>query len=632
MDTRLLKYYEQELGFLREMGAEFSEAFPKVAARLGMEGLDVLDPYVERLMEGFAFLSARVQLELALQYPTFTQHLLEIVYPHYVAPTPSMIIAQLRPDPTQGGLENGYMLPRGTALRSPLREGDTTACVFTTGNELVLWPLEISEAEYIDGRGELVATGMGEVPDARAAIRLRLRHLTGESLSNLSLDKLLVYLDGEGGQPWRLYEHLAKDGVAIFGRSTNRRADWVMRLGGNLPLGERPIRPMGFSQEERLLPYPGPSFDGYRLFQEYFALPQRFFFIELSHLQAAISRTDESALDIYVLMNESAPGLRETIDRENFRLHVVPAINLFEKRCDRVRVRETDIESHVVPDRTAPMDFEVHHLTRVTGIGSQGEDDVEFRPFYSADDLTAAGESHAAYYAVKRRMRQRSERQRLRGARTSYLGSELYLSLVDRENAPYPKTIEQLAVVAACSNRDLPLILSIGSGRTDFYLPEGGPVAEIRAIVSPTRPRPSLGQGDSAWRLISHLSLNYLSISDSERGSGAAALRELLSIYAPLGDRAMHKQLEGIINVRSRPIVRRLRDQLLTTAVRGVEVEVAFDESFFEGTGVYLLGAVLERFFAKYVALNSFTETVIRSQDRGEITRWRPRSGNRLLI
>ncbi len=626
MDTRLLKHYEDELAFIREMGAEFAVSYPKIAARLGMEGFEVFDPYVERLLEGFAFLSARVQLELSLQYPTFTQHLLEIVYPHYTAPTPSMIVARLTPDADQGGLEKGFLLPRGTKLRSPQREADVTPCLFRTAQDVTLWPLEVSEVEYIDGRGELVAAGLGEPPEARAALRLRLRHLAGDSISSLSLDALTVHFSGGGVEPWRLYENVMRDRVALYARSTDRRADWVERLG------DCPIEPVGFEPEEALLPYPGQSFDGYRLLQEYFAMPQRFFFVRLGGLRRGVARCEGTELDLYILLKETNLELKNAIEPHNFELFATPAINLFEKRCDRVQVREVDIDHHIVPDRTAPLDFEIHHVSRVIGIAGEGEEDIEFRPFYSTDDITAAGDTHTAYYAVKRRMRARSEKQRLKGARTSYLGSEIFLSLVDSANAPFSEKIEQLAVETVCTNRDLPLVLSIGGGQTDFYLPDGGPVTEIRAIVSPTRPRPSLAQGDPAWRIISHLSLSYLSIADGDAPGGAAALRELLGIYSPLGDRAMAKQLEGVVGIGSRPIVRRLKDKVLSTAVRGVEVTVEFDENYFEGTGVYLLGAVLERFFAKYVSLNSFTETVIRSQDRGEIARWTARSGRRLLI
>ena len=624
MDTRLLKHYEDELAFIRGMGAEFAEAYPKIAARLGMEQLEVLDPYVERLLEGFAFLSARVQLELDLQYPVFTQNLLQIVYPHFLAPIPSMMIARLVPDAAQGGLNDGFVLPRGTTLRGRVLEGEQTACHFTTSQDLTLWPLDLVEAEYLDGRSELVAAGLAKHSAAESALRLRIKRAGEAPISELPIDRLTLFLSGAAAEPWRLYEALLGQGVGVAGRSTDRRADWVEDLGAT-------IRPRGFDAEEALLPTPGASFEGYRLLQEYFALPQRFFFVEIGGLQPAFRRAEGDDLDLYILLREGNPALK-AITAENFELHAVPAINLFSKRCDRVHVSGKEVDHHVTVDRTAPLDFEIYQIESVTGISGEGEDDVQFRPFYSAEDFTPAGETYPAYYSLRRRMRQRSEKQRLKGVRTSYLGSEVYLTLSDRRQAPYPDSIKQLAVTALCTNRDLPLLTTVGSGDSDFFLPEGGPVSEVRALVPPTRPRPSLAEGQRAWRLVSHLSLNYLSIADADRGKGAAALRELIGLYTPLGDQALTKQMEGLVSVESRPIVRRMAEDLLSTAVRGIEMRVGFDESFFEGSGCYLLGAVLEAFFAKYVALNSFTETVIHSQQRGDIARWPARSGRRVLI
>lgn len=620
MDTRLVKHYERELVFMREMGAEFAAAFPKIAGRLGMEGTEVLDPYVERLLEGVAFLSARVQLELELQYPTFTSNLLEIIYPSYLAPTPSMMIAEFEPEITSAALKSGYTVARHTVLRSRLMEGEQTPCEFRTAADLTMWPIEISQAEYIDGRGELVAAGVAEGTDARAGIRLRLKRSDGKKISDLELDDLTLYLDKKAGNSWQLLEILCTQTRGLAGRSTDRRADWVERLG------QASVEPRGFSAQEALLPPSRESFDGYRLLQEYFAMPERFLFVELRGLAPALARATGSDVDVYILLGEGHRNLATTVVPEVFKLNTVPAINLFPKRCDRVHISARDTEQHVIPNRTAIKDFEIYALESVTGIGREGADDLEFRPFYSSTDFTAAGETHPAYYTMRRRLRQRSEKERLRGVRTSYLGSDVYLTLVDRNQAPYPTRIEQLAVRAMCTNRDLPMLLATGDENI-FQLPAGGPVRSVRLPVSPTRPHPSLAHGDTAWRLISHLSLNYLSIAESGEGSAAAALRELVGIYAPLGDRALEKQLEGIVSVKTRPIVRRMSDEVLSTAVRGMEIELGFDDSFFEGTSVYVLGAVLERFFRKYATINSFTETVLKTQNNGEVARWRPEKG-----
>ncbi|WP_114287363.1 type VI secretion system baseplate subunit TssF [Candidatus Halocynthiibacter alkanivorans] len=620
MDTRLLRHYEGELAFLRDMGAEFAASYPKIAARLGMEGVEVLDPYVERILEGTAFLSARVQLELELQFPELTSNLLEIVYPHYLAPTPSMMIAEFVPDRENSAVRDGHVLPRHSQLRSTPGEGEQTACIFETARDVTLWPLEITEAEYIDGRGPLVAAGVAGSHEARAAIRLRLHRTDGAPIAKLPLQDLTLYLNNQSAQSWQLHELLSTAVTGLCGRSTDRRADWAE------PLRDGAVTPVGFASDESLLPTPRQSFDGYRLLQEYFAMPERFHFVELSGLAPALARATDADVDIYILLRDGRASLADTITPAAFTLFATPAVNLFEKRCDRVHVSSKDVEQHVVPDRTAPLDYEIYALRSVVGISGEGADDVAFRPFYSTDDFTPAGDSYSCYYTQRRRMRQRSENERLHGVRTSYLGSELYLSLVDQKQAPYSAELGQLAVRALCSNRDLPMLMNTG-GDGVFHLPDGGPVLAIRTPVTPTRPRPTLAQGDSAWRLISHLSLNYLSLVDTEQGGGASALRELIGIYAPDGDRVIAKQMEGLTAVASRPIVRRMSDELMSTAVRGLEIKLTFDESFFEGTSVYLLGAVLERFFRKYVTINSFTETVLFTEQRGEIARWRPENG-----
>lgn len=622
MDTRLLKHYEGELAYLREMGAEFATAFPKIASRLGMNGTEVLDPYVERLLEGVAFLSARVQLELELQFPTFTSQLLEIVYPHYLAPTPSMTVVQFVPD---AGLTKGFTLPRGTVLRSAFLEGEQTPCQFQTSQDCTLWPVEIAEAEYIDGRGELVAAGIARDVEARAAIRLRLRRIGGEPISELDMDSLTLFFPAGSGANWTLHELFCSDVAAVHARSTDRRADWSM------PLVNGAVVPRGMEPSDALLPVPRRSFDGYRLLQEYFAMPERFHFVDLKGIGPALGRAGADEVDIYVVLRNGRPEVAPAVSPAAFALHATPAVNLFQKRCDRIQISGRNYELQVLPDRTAPLDYEVIAVEKVAGISDSGQEDVEFLPFYSPSELTAAGSGHPAYFTLSRRMRQRSEGERLKGVRTSYLGSETYLTLVDARQAPYSDRLEQLSVMALCSNRDLPLLLP-GTTADIFHLPDGGPVASIRTLVAPTKPRPTLAQGDAAWRLISHLSLNYLSITDGGGAGGAAALRELVGIYAPLSDRITEKQIEGLVSVGTRPIVRRLTDELLSTAVRGIEITLTFDESYFEGTSVYCMAAVLERFFCRYVTINSFTETVLRTSQRGEVVRWRPLPGRDRVI
>ena len=160
MDPRLLRHYNQELGHLREMGAEFAHQFPKIAGRLGMDGIEVNDPYVERLLEGFAFLAARVQLKLDAEFPRFTHRLLEILYPQFLAPTPSMLVAQFKADINDPNLATGVTVPRGTAMRSLLGKGDETACDFRTAQAVELLPIEIASVGYFSYAPDLPLAGL----------------------------------------------------------------------------------------------------------------------------------------------------------------------------------------------------------------------------------------------------------------------------------------------------------------------------------------------------------------------------------------------------------------------------------------------------------------------------------------
>ncbi len=622
MDPRLLRYYNRELQHVREVGAEFAREYPKIAGRLGMEGLECADPYVERLLEGFGYLAARVQLKVDAEFPRFTQNLLEMVYPHYLAPTPSMAIVQFEPDLSEGSLANGFKIPRNSVLRSRLGKGDQTACEYRTAHDLQLWPLELLEAEYFSYAGKL---GLPDVKGARAGIRLRLRCTAGLSFDQLSLQDLPVYLRGSDELPMQIYERMLANAVGLVVMPVDqKKRDYQV-------LDTTHIQRYGFDDEQALLPYSARSFSGYRLLQEYFSFPSRYMFVELKDIGAAMQRCNDTEIDIVVLLNRSDSQLEKVITKDNFSLFCASAINLFPKRADRIHISDRDYEFHIVPDRSRPMDFEVYQVTSVEGYGTSADQTQEFLPFYAAKDVDEDG-VQSAYYAVQRTPRLLSSRQRRHGARSSYLGSEAYLSIVDASEAPYRSDLRQLAVSTLCTNRDLPLHMSIGQGNSDFSMEMGAPVQSVRCVVGPTVPRPSFVEGETAWRLISHLSLNYLSLVDNDAKQGAATLRELLMLYGDASDAAIKKQIEGVKSITTQGITRRIPVVGPITFGRGLEVSVTLNESDFEGSGVFLLGAVLEQFFSKYVSINSFTETVIRTRERGEIMRWPARIGRRQTL
>ncbi|MCE3607900.1 type VI secretion system baseplate subunit TssF [Massilia sp. P8910] len=615
MNPAFLRYYSQELHHLREMSGEFARDYPKIAGRLGLDAFECADPYVERLLEGFSFMAARVQMKIDAEFPRFTEHLAELVYPQLLAPTPSMAVVQLQPDLSHPALAAGVTVARGTAMRSVLGKGDTTACEYRSAHALTLWPIELVAANFFTHGGTLdVALPAG----VKAGIRLRLRTTGDIAFKDLALDTLALHLRGSDAMPARIHEAMLAGIEGILVLPTARPARWHKLLPKSA------LRAVGLDEDEALLPRSGRSFDGFRLLREYFAFPQRYHFVEIGQLQGALRACDDTEIEIIVLLNRTDSHLEQALDTSHFALHCTPAANLFPRRADRINVADDKFEYHVLVDRTRPLDYEVHHIDRITGYGSGAGAEQAFLPFYCAKD---GGSDSRAYFQIRRERRALSQHQQQHGPRSSYIGSETYIAIVDATEAPYRADLRQLGLTLWCTNRDLPLSMPLGLGKTDLVADTDAPVTAARVVAGPSRPFPSFAEGSATWRLMNHLSLNYLSLLDSDPERGAVALRELLSLYCQTGDLQGQRQIEGLRSVSSATVTRRLSAPGPIAFGRGLQITVTFDDAAFEGSGAFLLGAVLNRFFAQYVSINSFTETVIRTVARGDIMRWPASSG-----
>jgi type VI secretion system protein ImpG len=625
MDERLVSLYNTELRHLRDMAGEFAREYPKIAGRLALdrdakEGCP--DPYVERLLEGFAWLAARVHLKLDAEFPRFTQALLETVYPHYLSPVPSMAVVRFEIDPQQPALAAGVLVPRGTALKSNLGKGERTPCMFQTAHDVKLLPFKVVEGRYFTR--DVQELNLSPELGARAALRIRLQTTGGQTVDKVNLESLVFYVRGADDLAGTICEQIFARKLGLVVQSVAERG----KILAQLPASQ--VHHLGFSQEESLLPASPRGFEGYRLLREYFALPQRFLFIRLAGLAEASKRCKGDQIDLVLPLKEQETSLERRVDASCFELFCTPAINLFSKILDRISLSDAFSELHVVPERSRATDFEVFEIESVTGYGANPGEEQEFRPFYLAKDTDIAA---AAYYTTNRVPRMLTSHERQFGKKSSYAGTELFLSLVDANSAPFRANLRELGIKALCTNRHLPIQMAVGAGRTDFSMGLNAPVNAIRCITGPTSPKPSHTEGRFFWRLISHLSLNYLTLVDSAKGEEAAAgLRELLRLYCEENDRLALRQIEGLLTVKSKPVVRRVATPGPISFARGLEIILTFDEAAFEGTGVFTLGAVLEQFFAKYVSLNSFAETVVRTKQRGEILRWPTRMGIRQIL
>ena len=614
MRDDLLVYYERELSYLREMGAQFAEKYPKIAARLMLEpSKESEDPHVERLLEAFAFLAARVHLKLDDDFPEITEALLGIVYPHFIRPIPSMSIVQFHLDLERGKLTTGLKIERDTMLYSKPVGG--VPCKFRTCYDTTLWPVTVAGAEWKSPdrlRPPIRAA------DAAFALRLELSTPPDVLLPKLGLGHLRFHLFGENNQVHALYELLCSKLTQIMVRdpAPNSKVAPV-----TLPASA--LRPAGFAEEEGMTPYPRRSFIGYRLLQEFFTIPSKFLFVDVTGLEAAWGAGFKNRAELVFLFSSAGDEdrrqrLETGVSPKTFRLGCVPVVNLFPQTAEPLLLDQHKYEYPIKPDIRRPAAVEVFSVDEVSTIDAATRQIVSYRPFYSYRH-EAPGTRNECFWIANRRPSNRQNDD----------ASDIYLALVDRSMRTAFPAADTLTVRTTCTNRNLPARLPFGNEDGDFELEGNAPIKRIVALTKPTLPLRPPTSKLALWHLISHLSLNYLSLVDG----GRDALQQILRLYDFTDSPFAQKMIEGISDLRSRAHFAPVISENAVTFARGTRVELELDEEQFVGGGVYLFASVIEHFLALYASLNSFTQLVARTRQRREVLReWPPRAGQKILL
>ena len=610
MRDELLNYYESELTFLRQMGAEFAEKHPKIASRLLLEPDRCEDPHAERILEAFALLAARVHLRIDDDFPQITEALLNILYPHYLRPIPSMSVAQFHSDPERGKLTSGLRIPKETVLYSRPVEG--VPCKFRTCYDTTLWPLKVSQAQWLTPDRLSPTLRASEA----AVLRVELECFPDVTFDKLGMETLAFYLNGEGAVIHALYELLCRNCTRVMVRDPANPKTQPRELPA------QSLRPAGFGEDEAVLPYPRRSFVGYRLLQEYFAFPEKFFFLALNGLSELRRAGLKSKAEILFLISafeqrDRHHRLEVAVDAKTVRLGCTPIINLFAQTAEPVLVDQTRYQYPIVPDARRRQTMEVYSVDEVVSVDPETHQTVTYQPLYSQG--YAVQGSSPAYWYVSRRP----------SVRKGDEGTDVFLSLVDLSARPLQLDYDTVTVRCTCTNRDLVARLPFGSESGDFEMAGEAAIKRIVALHKPSRTlRPPL-EGKTLWSLISQLSLNYLSLADE----GKEALQKILAVYDFSDSPDVKKQIGGITSLDGRRHFTRVVSEYGVSFARGTRVEMEFDEEQFSGVGVYLFASVLEKFFGLYVSTNSFSQLVARSRQRKEpLGEWPPRAGQSILI
>jgi type VI secretion system protein ImpG len=600
MNDDFLSYYERELTFIREMGVEFAKKYPKIASRLLLEPDKCEDPYTERLIEAFAFLCGRVHKKIDDDFPEITQSLLNIIYPHYVNPIPSMSVVRF--DTLKAVPPAGYTIEKDTALYSKPIGGFT--CQFKTTYPVTLWPAEVVSVEMRDQKKP--------VNKAQQALVIQLKTCNGMSLSEIGWEKLRFFLNGSGQHVFHLYELLFNNVCHVECEAVNLQG----RMEA-VSLSPESIIPVGFDPAEGMLPCQGRSFPGYLLLFEYFCFPEKFLFFDLTGLERLRHLALRDSLEIWIYLDRIAKS-NLLINADTFCLNATPVINLFSQIAEPIRVDQEKTEYRVIPNIRRIESTEVFSIDRVIASTADSLEKMqEFKPFYSLrhhlygdDELQKSG-----YWHIERRP----------SGRQGDEGTDVFLSFTDWNLKSADLGIETLTIHTTCTNRDLPGRLPFGDAAGDFQMESAAPVSRIRCLIKPTPTRrPALG-GALQWRLISHLSLNYLSLVQG----GEGALQEILKLYDFDNSPATQKQISGIVSLESAYVTKRIGQCMC----RGVQTTLSFDEDKFVGAGVYLFACVLDAFLGQYVSVNSFSQLVAKTIQKKEVLKkWPPRSGSRVLL
>jgi type VI secretion system protein ImpG len=601
MDDRILTYYERELTYIREAGADFARKYPKIAGRLQLEADKCEDPHTERLIEAFAFLCGRIHGKIDDEFPEITESILNILYPHYVNPIPSMSVVRFESTRKTIGL-SGYRIEKGSALYS--RPVGGHPCRFTTTSPVELWPVELASAALRDPKRT--------VRGGQQAIHLQIRTFNNIAGSQLPWERLRFFLNGQAQHIYHLYELLLNNVCHVEIEAVRR--DGTVQV---IPLSPADLRPVGFDEDEAMLPYSRRSFPGYLHLFEYFCFPEKFLFIDLSGLAALRSYDLKDVLDIHIYLDRPVKP-NTVVNADTFILNAASVVNLFDRVAEPIRVDQRKPEYRVVADIRRQDATEIFSVNRVAATTPDAPGTFfDYSPFYSIGHHLDDGEREGreVFWLMQRRP----------SVKKGDDGTEVYLSFCDARSASVEPDVETVTAFVTCTNRDLPAQLPFGDANGDFEMETAAPVARIHCLLKPTPTRrPALG-GALRWRLVSHLSLNYLSLVED----GGTALKEILKLYDFENSAVTRQQIAGIANVSSRPVARRIGESF----GRGVDVTIEFDEAKYVGTGLFLFASVLERFLSQYVSINSFCQLTARTNQRKDpVRKWPPRNGNRVLL
>lgn len=578
------RYFEEEMRYLQEAATVFAEAHPEQAGMLNVDSVSDRDPYVERLFEGFAFLSGRVHERLDNEMPEYTESLIQLLHPHFLKPVPALSIVEFAPEP--GLVQETTVLERGLEVRSEPVGDENVSCRFTTTQDVRVQPIQLTKAPLAGGQGNT------------SSVRLHFDVDRGVDVEALTLSPLRLYFHADAATASTMHRfftrHVSHIEIApASGSSTALR-------------GQKWVQPVGMDEDQALLPFSEGAFSSLRLLQEYLCFRRKFWFVDLFGIDRAAMGEEVEGFDVEVFFDASYPEERQ-FEAQNLRLHCTPVVNLFEDDAEPIHIHGEVGEHRVVPRVDATDSVEAYDVTSVVGIEDKTGTEHEYSRFFQFQH--DAGEEQDRFYTTSRRI-----------GPTDH--PSIYLSLGDAHlRALRDVPAETLSVEVRCTNGTLPRE-ALTEGMITRLPSDVPDVVDPQNLTQPTlrRTPPHQDEADFFWKLISHWSFNYQSVASRE------ALLGLLRLYDWRDDKPNQRRLNGLRDVEWTP-----KDKVEDGAViRGGEVTIEVEEGHFADEGdLCLFGLIMSRFLSSYATLNSFVHLQIITNPSEQQYEWTPSRGSR---
>lgn len=607
MTDKLLFHYNKELQIIRRMVGEFASDHPKEAAnlRISQEAFD--DPHILRLIEGIAFLNARTAYKLDDEFPELVDTLLNVIYPHYLSPIPSFSIVAFKPN---ADLTEPYLVPKGTEIESESIE--EKICRFQTCYPTTVYPISLVKAEFLPL--PFTAAGVISQPNTKSILHLQFQTSAEDlTFSKLQPPSLSFYLNGLMARMLPLYELILNNLISISIANDVSDKD-------PLEIDRECLKPIGFDENEGILNYSSRSLIAYRLLTEYFVFPNKFMFFDID-LLSTVRKKIGPRFSLYLSFDKRDVHLEKTTNKDNFLMYCTPMTNLFKQRAEPIQFKNESLEYRVVPDARQQNDTVIHEILSVHAVDQNGQKQ-EVKPFYLRKHQKS---DHMNLFWTA------TQKDSLRRKRTL----DTYISITgDHKLLQEGELVLSFDVL--CSNGDLPSRLPYGGGHPKLKLSRGsGPISDISCITPPTNIVYSDDRRGHNWKLLSHLSLNHLSLTGSE---GVEAFKEILRLYNFENDLEINRVIDGIVDIKTHKSTCRAPryedDPTWVDAMcRGFDINIEFDELYYAGSSFFLFASVIERFLSVYSSINSFTRMSASQRSKiGALKKWPPRVGLRRTL